>query len=89
MKNKPFSYLLPEPLSRGSQNDEVWLLQAMLASISRHFVNLVQPTLNGIYDRPTEQAVLRIQKACGLPATGTTDQETWDHIIHIFCSWRT
>lgn len=88
MKNKPFSYTLPEPLCRGCQNDEVWLLQAMLASLSRHFVNLIQPTLNGVYDRITEQAVMRVQRAYGVPDTGTTDQETWDHIIYMFCCWR-
>lgn len=88
MKQVPFSYTLPKPLCLGCEHDEVWLLQAMLTAISRHFVNLAQPSLNGTYDRPTEEAVRRVQRALGIPATGETNQQTWDHIILMFCCWR-
>lgn len=87
MKQKPFSYVLPEPLRPGCESDAVWLLQAMLAAISRHFVNLMQPSLNGVYDERTTESVKRVQRALGIADTGETDQETWDHIILMFCSW--
>lgn len=88
MKHTPFSYVLPEPLCPGCENDEVWLLQAMLAAISRHYVNLAQPSLNGVYDSLTTEAVKRVQRALGIADTGETNQETWDHIILMFCCWR-
>lgn len=88
MKHAPFSYILPEPLCPGCENDEVWLLQAMLASISRHYVNLTQPSLNGVYDELTTEAVRRVQRALGISDTGEANQETWDHIILMFCCWR-
>lgn len=88
MKQQPFSYVLSETLCPGCENKEVWLLQAMLAAISKHFINLTQPSLNGVYDSLTVEAVMRVQRALGIAATGETNQETWDHIILMFCCWR-
>ena len=66
----------------------VWLLQAMLAAISRHFINLGKPDLNGSYDEATRQAVMRVQRACGLTPDGVTDEQTWEHIVQLFGSWQ-
>ena len=49
----------------------------MLAAISRHYVNLPQPSLNGVDDEPTAEAVKRIQRSLGITDTGETNQETW------------
>ena len=60
----------------------------MLAALSRHYVNLQPPKPNGIYDEATRQSVMRIQRACGLPDTGVTDETTWNEIVQMFCCWQ-
>lgn len=81
-------FSLKSSLKLGSQADAVWLLQAMLAALSRHYINLARPALNGTYDEFTRQAVLRVQRACGLPDTGVTDEKTWNEIVQMFCCWQ-
>lgn len=88
MNQPSLTLTLSVTLKPGSQHDMVWLLQAMLAAISRHFINLGKPDLNGSYDEATRQAVMRVQRACGLTPDGVTDEQTWEHIVQLFGSWQ-
>lgn len=88
MNQPSLTLTLTVALKPGSQQDMVWLLQAMLAAISGHFINLSKPDLNGSYDEATRQAVMRVQRACGLTPDGITDERTWQEIVQLFCSWQ-
>lgn len=56
-------------------------LQTMLRVIAQNEDN--QPTVipDGIYGAQTTAAVAAFQRNRGLPATGVTDQDTWDAIV--------
>lgn len=56
-------------------------LQIMLRSLmlTNHEPCRIIP--DGVYGRETTAAVASFQKQHGLPATGNTDQETWDGIV--------
>ena len=56
-------------------------LQTMLRVISEH--NGSVPTIipDGLYGAETRDAVTTFQRNNGLPATGITDQETWEKIV--------
>lgn len=73
-------------LKPGSQSDAVWLLQAMLSAIGRHYINIHPPTPCGMYDEATRQSIMRIQRACGLTPDGVTDEKTWEMIAGMFCT---
>jgi peptidoglycan hydrolase-like protein with peptidoglycan-binding domain len=59
-------------------------LQTMLRVIAQE--NGQQPSLipDGIYGSQTMQAVTAFQRNNGLPATGITDQATWEAIVAIY-----
>lgn len=82
---QPYPLAFGGPLKPGSQSDSVWLLQAMLSAIGRHYINIHAPTPNGTYDEDTRQSVMRIQRACGLTPDGVTDEKTWSEIAQMFC----
>lgn len=73
------------PLKPGSQSDDVWLLQAMLAALGRRYINIHPPRPNGLYDEQTRQSIMRVQRACRLPPNGVTDQATWEALVRLFC----
>lgn len=56
-------------------------LQTMLRVLSE--VNPVLPSIvpDGIFGSQTRQAVYAFQQEYGIPATGVSDQETWDRIL--------
>ena len=44
--------------------------------------------MTGTYDESSRQVVLRVQRACGLPDNGVTDEKTWNEIVQMFCCWQ-
>ena len=85
---QPYPLAFNGPLKPGSQSDTVWLLQAMLSAIGRHYINIHPPKPSGQYDESTRQSIMRIQRACGLTPDGVTDEQTWAHIVQLFGSWQ-
>ncbi len=57
-------------------------LQTMLRVLAKDDPHLPTVVPDGIYGPETMQAVSAFQRRCGLPATGITDQATWDQIVH-------
>lgn len=43
--------------------------------------DIPRPPIDGIFDRDTENAIIRFQGANGLPVTGVADKQTWDMIF--------
>lgn len=56
-------------------------LQTMLRTISKWNKSSFNLIPDGIYGPQTTLAVTRFQKDHNLPATGVTDQQTWDAIV--------
>ena len=56
-------------------------LQQMLRVIGENDDRLPSVVPDGIYGRDTVRAVTAFQRSAGLPATGITDQDTWDAIV--------
>ncbi len=56
-------------------------LQTMLRTIAQ--LEPSQPSVipDGVYTTQTTQAVSAFQRRKGLPVTGVTDQNTWEHIV--------
>lgn len=47
-----------------------------------YFDDTLSPTpVDGVFDRATEEAVRRFQRAEGLPVTGRADQDTWEQLF--------
>lgn len=66
---------------RSFYNQPIRSLQTMLRTIAL-FSNAYQRIIpDGIYGPETQNAVLTFQRQRGLPATGITNQQTWDEIV--------
>ncbi len=59
-------------------------LQTMLRVISEDDASLPTIIPDGIYGQETISAVNAFQKKYGIPVTGITDQNTWDHIVAVY-----
>jgi hypothetical protein len=77
----PAPVALPDPgwpvLARGSRGDQVIWLQQHLASIAP------ATPIDGAFGASTEQALVALQSARGLPATGETDPATWQAALSL------
>ena len=59
-------------------------LQTMLRVISKDDNRLPSVIPDGIYGPTTAQAVTAFQRLYGIPATGITDERTWNKIVSIY-----
>ena len=55
-------------------------LQYMLRQLSFTYKFLPELAVDGVFGERTLEAVMRFQKAAGLPVTGTVDRATWNTI---------
>ena len=65
----------PPTLARHARGDlVVWAQQ--------HLISAGQPvTVNGVFDSATVRAVMSVQTAAGVPATGAIDPSTWAALL--------
>ncbi len=74
-------------LGIGNTGESVTALQQQLNRISQNYPAIPKiPTVNGIYDGTTEDAVRTFQQIFNLPQTGIVDKATWYRISYIFVS---
>ena len=55
-------------------------LQYMLSQLAQGYPELLHIMVDGVFGERTLEAVMRVQKAFGLPVTGVVNRETWDAI---------
>ena len=67
-------------LSKGGSGIPVTALQYMLVELALNYTELEEVIVNGLFDEPTERAVLAFQKRNVLRQTGTVDLDTWNAI---------
>ena len=85
-KAEPIEILL-EPgqiILIGESNPYVFLLQGMLAQLSKDHPDIITPGFGGILDPGTAKSLRGFQKLAGLPETGTLDRITWQHLVRQF-----
>ena len=85
-KAEPIEILL-EPgqvILIGESSPYVYLLQGMLAQLSKDNRDILQPGLSGVLDLDTSDSLRGFQTLAGLPVTGTLDRITWKHLARQF-----
>lgn len=73
-----------EVLRRGDDSPYLFLLQAMLTYLSGYHITIPPPSINGVLDSPTAEALAGFQILAGLPPTGELDKLTWKYLVHQF-----
>ena len=85
-KAEPIEILL-EPgqiILIGERSPYVYLLQGMLAQLSRDHPDVLLPGFGGVLDPDTAASLRGFQRLAGLPETGTLDRITWYHLVRQF-----
>ena len=85
-KAEPIEILL-EPgqvIVLGQSDPYVYLLQGMLAQLSRDHEGISLPAHTGRLDPLTAASLRSFQNLAGLPETGTLDRITWRHLVQQF-----
>ena len=85
-KAEPIEILLEpgEIIVIGQRSPYIFLTQGMLAQLSGENTKILYPTLTGVLDTDTADALRAFQLLAGLPATGTLDRITWKHLVRQF-----
>ena len=85
-KAEPIEILL-EPgqvIVLGERSPYIYLLQGMLAQLSKDHADILFPGFGGILDSETAESLRGFQRLSGLPVTGTLDRVTWYHLVRQF-----
>lgn len=69
---------------RGDSSANLYLLQAMLAFLSRYHTDISSPEQSGVLDATTAEALAAFQLLAGLPPTGELDKVTWRYLVNQF-----
>lgn len=85
-KAEPIEILLEpgEIILIGQSSPYVYLLQGMLAQLSKDHASILLPGLTGTLDADTSASLRAFQILANLPATGTLDKITWKHLVRQF-----
>ena len=68
-------------IRRGEQHHSIYLIQAMLTSLSKDYSSIPMPPLTGILDTGTSESLMAFQRINGLDITGDLDKITWKHLV--------
>lgn len=67
-------------IRKGERSPHMYLVQGMLTVLSQAYDSIGLPSLNGLLDEATADAIASFQYLSGLPATGDLDKATWKHL---------
>lgn len=67
-------------IRKGERHPHLYLVQAMLAVLSESYESIGRPSVSGILDEATSDALSSFQSLSGLPMTGHLDKSTWKHL---------
>ena len=76
-------YVILEPgqvIRKGERNPNLYLAQAMLATLAETYGSIPKPGLSGILDDATADSLGEFQRLNGLPMSGHLDKHTWKHL---------
>ena len=66
----------------GDWNYHLFLIQAILASLSRIHTDFPGVPVSGVLDPATAKSISHFQSVSGLPVTGEVDKRTWQHLAN-------
>lgn len=69
---------------RGDSSGNLYLLQGMLAFLSRYHTDINAPGQSGVLDSSTAEALAAFQLLAGLQPTGELDKITWQYLVNQF-----
>ena len=69
-------------IRRGERNPYLYVIQAVLLTLSDVYASIASPEVTGILDAPTSDAIATFQYLSGLPQTGELDKITWKHLAY-------
>lgn len=67
-------------LRRGEHHPYLYLIQSMLVALGQIYGSITAPTITGILDEATADALTSFQYLSSLPQTGELDKLTWKHL---------
>lgn len=76
-------YIILDPLeviTENQQHPNIYVVQGMLQVFALAYEGMVAPSVTGILDIPTVQALRSFQEQSGLPMTGQLDKQTWKQL---------
>lgn len=68
----------------GERSLHLFLIQAMLVAIGEVYADVPRLQVTGIHDERSVEAVLWLQKKCGLPTTGSINQVDWLFLTKLY-----
>lgn len=79
---QPLNILLnaSQVIRKGERNPNLYLVQGMLTVLAERYQCIGRPSMNGLLDQVTADALSAFQLLCGLPMTGNLDRTTWKHL---------
>ena len=73
-----------QSIDAGEENLHLFPIQAMLAVLPTRYCNLSAPPVDGRTARRPSPPCGSCKTLCGLPANGSVDQTTWDHLCKLY-----
>lgn len=67
-------------IRKGERSPHLYLVQGMLIVLSDVYKSIGQPSMTGLLDEVTADAIASFQALSGLPMTGNLDKNTWKHL---------
>ncbi len=71
-------------INEGDSGSPVYILQAVLNTISDFYSNMDSIEVDGIYGKETADAVRKIQEIVGEPRSGNLDYKTWNKLAQLY-----
>lgn len=68
-------------IRKGEHHPHLYLVQGMLMAMSEIYQSIGTPSMNGILDEATADAIASFQGLSSLPMTGNLDKHTWKHLV--------
>jgi len=69
-----------QTIRRGEQHPNIYLVQAILTVLAQVYSSITPPSMSGIVDIATSDALSSFQALNMLPVTGELDKQTWKHL---------
>ena len=69
-------------IKRGQRSTYLYVVQAVLRTLSEGYRSIPAPEITGILDALTAESIESFQYLSGLPQTGEVDKVTWKHMAH-------
>ena len=74
---QPLEIILDSGQILGSDNPNIYIVQAVLTVLSKAYSSITPPSSNGILDESTSASLISFQEMTGLPQSGELDKLTW------------